>query len=34
MKNALAYMDAIRKYDATVLANNRRIRILTSIVEK
>lgn len=34
MKNALAYMDAIRKHDAAVLANNRRIRIVTTIVEK
>ena len=34
MKNALAYMDAIRKHDAAVLANNRRIRIITTIVEK
>ena len=29
MKNALAYMDAIKKHDAAVLANNRRIRIIT-----
>lgn len=34
MKNALAYMDAIKKHDATVLANNRRIKIITQIVEK
>lgn len=34
MKNALAYMDAIRKHDASVIANNRRIRIVTQIVEK
>lgn len=34
MKNALAYMDAIKKHDAAVLANNRRIRIITQIVEK
>lgn len=34
MKNALAYMDAIKKHDAAVLANNRRIKIITQIVEK
>lgn len=34
MKNALAYMDAIKKHDAAILANNRRIRIITQIVEK